>query len=156
MGIFPPSSPQLACGQPSLWPGQTKDKGEVQGIDGFLLSSHGHTSSTAGTHGAKSYLRRDVAHHRSPWPPPCLQVVLAPSTHRWLRTTIPSPRSLGWAGLRWTRFQSGGSTSTLATRCSEPKVHETSHYPVSVRQQEKRTYLVGHRMPMLGFLHIFH
>lgn len=104
MGIFPPSSPQLACGQPSLWLGQTKDKGEVQGIDGFLLSSHGHMSSTAGTHEAKSYLRRDVAHHRSPWPPPCLRVVLAPSTHRWLCTTIPSPRSLGWAGLRLDTF----------------------------------------------------
>lgn len=38
--FFPPSSPQLACGQPLLRLGQTKDKGEEQGIDSFLLPSH--------------------------------------------------------------------------------------------------------------------
>lgn len=51
---FPSSSPQLACGQPFLRRGQTKDKGEEQGTGSFPPSCQGQrTSNTmAGTNRA--------------------------------------------------------------------------------------------------------
>lgn len=53
--IFPLPSPQLGCGQTSLWLGQTKDKGEVGGIVSFPLSCHGHTSATKDISTARTY-----------------------------------------------------------------------------------------------------
>lgn len=106
--IFPLLSPQLGCGQTSLWLGQTKDKGEVEGIVSFLLSCHGHTStttdsSTAGTYRAAqlpSPVSKGMQHTTTIPYSLCAHICFLLSGHTGDCKPPACPQG-GWAGLGW-------------------------------------------------------